>query len=140
MGTDKLIKFDESLLTGVEEMDNQHKKLVEAFNKVYSLIKEGKKEEALKVFIKDLKEYTEFHLKEEEKFLEEINYPEIEKHKRLHQQFRKIVFSLEEKIKEGNPESLREAISIAWGWIHVHIAKSDKKYGEYYKNLYKNQS
>ena len=39
-------------------------------------------------------EYTEFHFGEEEKLMESVNYPEIEKHKEKHKEFVKTVADL----------------------------------------------
>jgi hemerythrin len=76
---DLLIEFDDDLLTCVEEMDKQHMKLVALLNNVYEFIREGKKEEALELFEKELLFYVEYHLSEEEKFMEEIGYPDLDK-------------------------------------------------------------
>jgi hypothetical protein len=45
-----MIEFDDNLLTHVEEMDEQHMKLVELLNNTYKLLKEGKKDEAADAF------------------------------------------------------------------------------------------
>ncbi|WP_340695349.1 hypothetical protein [Hydrogenobacter thermophilus] len=42
----ELIKLTEDLLTGVPEMDEDHQMLVDMLNETYSLIAEGKREEA----------------------------------------------------------------------------------------------
>lgn len=130
-----LIKYTNDLITGVEEMDKEHRKLVELFNQVYELMKEGRKQEASEKFIKELKTYVDTHLKHEEEFMESINYPEIDKHKRLHGTFRKLVYALEDKINSGDLSAFRQALAAAWGWIHVHIKTTDRKYGEYYRSI-----
>ena len=43
-----MIEFDDALLTHVDEMDNQHRRLVDLLNDVYTLLKESKREEAIK--------------------------------------------------------------------------------------------
>lgn len=58
-----LIEFDELLLTGVEEMDKEHKNLVEMLNHVYVLLKEGKKEEVFEYFYKEILFYVDPILK-----------------------------------------------------------------------------
>ena len=57
-----MIEFDSSLITHVEEMDKQHLRLVALLNNTYELLKEGRKEEALELFQKELLS--------EEKFME----------------------------------------------------------------------
>ena len=128
-----MIEFDDSLLTHVEEMDKQHMRLVELLNSVYELLKEGKKEEALELFKREILSYTEYHLSEEEKFMEKIGYPELDDHRKVHDMFRREICNLAPYIGKGDPKAFREALAHAWGWIYTHIAKTDKKYGIYAK-------
>ncbi|WP_340695348.1 hemerythrin domain-containing protein [Hydrogenobacter thermophilus] len=77
--------------------------------------------------------YVEYHLTREEKFMETIGYPELERHKKAHENFRKVVFDLVHHIEEGELHAFKEALAMAWGWLVGHIGKVDKKYGEYAK-------
>jgi hemerythrin len=128
-----MIEFDSNLLTHVEEMDEQHSKLVELLNNTYKLLREGKKEEAVQLFKSELIAYVEHHLSEEEKFMEEIGYPELEQHRKVHELFRKEVYNLAPHVENGDPKAFKQALSLAWGWLYNHIAKTDKKYGIYAK-------
>ncbi len=128
-----MIEFADDLITHVEEMDQQHMRLVELLNNTYELLKEGRKEEAMKLFKDELLAYTEYHLSEEEKFMEKIGYPELESHKKVHEIFRREIQNLAPYVEKGDPKAFREALSYAWGWLYNHIARTDKKYGIYAK-------
>jgi hemerythrin len=128
-----MIEFDGNLLTHVKEMDEQHMKLVELLNSTYKLLKEGKKEEALELFEKEILSYVEHHLSEEEKFMEKIGYPELDQHRKVHKLFRREIYNLAPLIENGDPKAFRQALSLAWAWLYNHIAKTDKKYGIYAK-------
>ena len=132
-----LIEFSQDLVTGVEDMDREHRELLGLFNRIYGLMKAGRKEEAREFFIKELTSYVETHLRHEEEFMESIDYPELEKHKRLHITFRKVVYQLREKLESGDAEAFRQALAVAWGWIHTHIKNSDRRYGEYARRCLK---
>ncbi|MFN3814518.1 MAG: bacteriohemerythrin, partial [Aquificaceae bacterium] len=80
-----MIVFDESLRLGIEEMDAEHKTLVDMLNHLQSLLKEGKRTEAMHYFNEVLLSYVETHLSHEEAFLEQIGYPELESHKKIHE-------------------------------------------------------
>jgi hemerythrin len=133
MINDVLIEFNDNLLTHVEEMDKQHMRLVALLNNVYEFLKEGKKEEALELFEKTLLWYVDYHLSEEENFMEEIGYPELDKHKKAHDIFRREIYNLISYIKSGDPKAFRQVLAYAWSWLYTHIAKADKKYGIYAK-------
>ena len=128
-----MIEFDDNLLTHVEEMDKQHMRLVALLNNVYELLRERNREEALELFKRELLSYVEYHLSEEEKFMEKIGYPELDNHRKAHEIFRREIYNLASYIENGDPKAFREALSYALGWIYKHIAKTDKKYGIYAK-------
>jgi hemerythrin len=128
-----IIEFDDSFLTHVKEMDKQHIRLVALLNNVYELLKEGKREEALELFKREILSYVEYHLSEEEKFMEKIGYPELDQHRKVHDMFRREIYNLAPYIEEGDQKAFKEALSYAWGWLYNHITKTDKKYAIYAK-------
>lgn len=128
-----ILELTEDLKTGVEEMDKDHQRLVELLNKVYELLKEGKSSEAEEFFSKELVAWVEYHLAREEKFMQAIGYPEFERHKKAHENFRKVILDLLPHVEKGNHHAFRESLALAWGWLAGHIGKVDKKYGEYAK-------
>ncbi len=128
-----LIEWTAELETGVEEMDRQHKKLIALMNHVYELLRGGKREDACMLFHEGLLAYVEKHLSEEEEFMKKIGYPDYEKHLRLHETFRKEVQRLHSSVRAGDPQAFARELSFVWGWIYTHIAKADRKYGEFYR-------
>ncbi len=116
-------------------MDEEHKTLVAMLNRVYELLKEGKREEACAYFVDTLMDYVETHLSHEEAFMERIGYPELERHKKAHEMFRKEVGKLCDPIKSGDMKEFASALSLCWGWLFSHIQKADRKYGEYARAL-----
>ena len=66
-------EFDESLVTGNEMIDSQHKELIDKINKLLDSC-ETSKDKVVSVKTLDyLADYTEFHFGEEEKLQEEIS-------------------------------------------------------------------
>ncbi len=130
-----LIEWSEMFKTGVEEMDSQHKVLINMINHVHNLLEAGKREEAKEYFRKEIVAYVEEHFSCEEKFLESINYPELETHKKAHENFRKIMMQALRKVEEGDEHEFQTCIALAWSWLYSHILKVDSKYGKYYKSM-----
>ena len=122
-------EFDESLVTGNEMIDSQHKELIAKINSlVESCEKDGGKVAAIKM-LDYLAEYTEFHFNAEEKLQEEIEYPGIEEHKKQHQELYRVVDELHEMLEE---QVNRNVIQ----WLYKHIKGFDRSVAEY-KNLRK---
>lgn len=132
-------EFDESLVTGNEMIDSQHKELIAKINSlVESCEKDGGKIAATKM-LNYLAEYTEFHFHAEEKLQEEIAYPGIEEHKKQHQELYKVVEELHEMLEEqeGPTEAFVEQVNKnVIQWLYKHIKGFDRSVAEY-KNLRK---
>nr|WP_317379272.1 hemerythrin family protein [uncultured Faecalimonas sp.] len=132
-------EFDESLVTGNEMIDSQHKELIAKINSlVESCEKDGGKIAATKM-LNYLAEYTEFHFNAEEKLQEEIAYPGIEEHKKQHQELYKVVEELHEMLEEqeGPTEAFVEQVNKnVIQWLYKHIKGFDRSVAEY-KNLRK---
>ena len=132
-------EFDESLVTGNEMIDSQHKELIAKINSlVESREKDGGKVAAIKM-LDYLAEYTEFHFNAEEKLQEEIEYPGIEEHKKQHQELYRVVDELHEMLEEqeGPTEEFVEQVNRnVIQWLYKHIKGFDRSVAEY-KNLRK---
>ena len=132
-------EFDESLVTGNEMIDSQHKELIAKINSlVESCEKDGGKVAVIKM-LDYLAEYTEFHFNAEEKLQEEIEYPGIEEHKKQHQELYRVVDELHEMLEEqeGPTEEFVEQVNRnVIQWLYKHIKGFDRSVAEY-KNLRK---
>lgn len=126
-----ILKFDDGLKTGVPHMDEEHETLITLLNRVGMLLKNGERDKAVDFFKNTLTNYVEIHLKNEEAFMESIGYPHLEEHKKIHDIFRKEVQRLLPAIEGGDYHAFTQALALSWGWLYNHIAKTDKKYGEY---------
>jgi len=134
-----MIEFTDELKTGIDIFDEHHKRLIELINQTYNLLRDGKREEAMRVFTDEVVAYMEYHLTKEEEFMRSIGYPEYEQHKKAHEIFRKEILRLKPAIESGDVEAFRQKLAFVWGWLYTHIAKTDKKYGKYYEQLLKRQ-
>ena len=65
-------EFDESLVTGNEMIDAQHKELIDKINKLLDSCETGEGKVAAIKTLDFLADYTEFHFGEEEKLQAEI--------------------------------------------------------------------
>jgi len=128
-----LFDWDEKLSVGNEEIDTHHKKLIQLFNEVGTLI-DAKEETPLYSTIKVLSElnlYTIFHFRKEEKLMEAAHYPLLEEHKKLHDNFIKKVQELKDNYIENDPLINYEMYNYLSEWIIHHIMQVDSKYRDY---------
>lgn len=130
-------EFDESLVTGNEMIDGQHKELIDKINKLVACCEQGGgKLEAIKM-LDYLSDYTEFHFGAEEKLQEEISYPGIEEHRKQHADFKQAVSELHEMLEEeeGPSDAFVAAVNKnVIDWLYRHIKGFDRSVAEY-KNM-----
>ncbi len=119
---------------GVEHIDEQHKKLFELADKAYMLLKDEftiDKYDKIVEILNELKEYTIFHFKSEEEYMESINYKRMFTQKIEHDRFIK---SLEEidltHVDQNQDESLVKMLEFLNQWLTEHILKNDKLIGQ----------
>ncbi|HII59338.1 TPA: bacteriohemerythrin [Methanocaldococcus jannaschii] len=130
----EIIKWSKDFETGIKAFDDEHKILVKTLNDIYNLLNEGKRDEAKELLKRRVVNYAAKHFKHEEEVMEKYGYPDLERHRKTHEIFVKTVIEkLLPKIEEGSENDFRSALSFLVGWLTMHIAKPDKKYGEWFK-------
>ncbi|MEA2041021.1 MAG: bacteriohemerythrin [Bacteroidota bacterium] len=100
--TKKLIIWADKYSVGYDEIDNQHKKLVEMINDLHISFTEGKTDKLAEGIVKKMIEYTDYHFKTEEKYFEKYNYSETQLHIEQHLSFVKQVTTFYDEFKKGN--------------------------------------
>ncbi|CAK0751162.1 Bacteriohemerythrin [Gammaproteobacteria bacterium] len=128
----KIFNFEKEFKLGIDIIDNEHVILVDMLNDVYSKIKEGNKSEACKSFNDTLAAYVHEHFANEEKFMEEIGYPDLPGHRKIHENFKKSVEKLKYQIELCDETAFRNALNDTFSWIINHIGKTDRKYALFY--------
>jgi hemerythrin len=137
-----LIDWTDKMSVGVEEIDEQHKKLVGIINHLHDSLKTNSFKEELKIIFMELIDYTKYHFEAEEKIMEEAGYEDLESHKKQHQKFVNKLLRMKDRCYMGKEEISVELSSFLSSWMLGHILRSDKDYTEVVLNSdwYKNQN
>ena len=127
-------EFDESLVTGNEMIDGQHKELIDKINKLLDSCETSKDKIVAVKTLDYLADYTEFHFGEEEKLQESIGYPGIEQHKKEHDKLRQVVQDLYDMLEEEEGPSdafVAKVNEKVTEWLYYHIKTFDRSVAEY---------
>ena len=119
--------------TGIQLLDNQHKKLIKMITMLEDSIEKGNTEETIAIVIKSLVFYAKWHFAEEEKVMEKLGYTEIDIHKNYHKLFIEQLVGKLMALKEDRSISAYEIISMLKKWFVKHIMVEDRKIGQAYK-------
>jgi len=131
------IVWTPDLSVGVKHIDDQHKIWFEKANSLFEAGKAQRAKEYIDTMIDFLDEYTKQHFRDEEAYMEEIGYPEIDAQRRAHASFIANLAKLKSDYNKsgGNILVIINANKIVIDWLSNHIRKMDKKIGEYVKTL-----
>jgi hemerythrin len=129
-----VLEFDDSLITGNSEIDAQHKELISRISNFVASCEEGTgKVKAIKM-LDYLEEYTNFHFSAEEKLQEDADYPELENHKKKHEEFKKSLKELYDYLEESEgptDDFVAQVQKNVVDWLFNHIKSFDRSVAEY---------
>lgn len=130
--------FTERYRTGIELIDDEHRRLFEIIREVNELINaellHDKYDEIMRL-LEELKNYTEFHFSDEEKLMESIGYPGLDAQRRAHAAFVERLVEIDlsdlDAMDNNQQEYLNDLIRFLLGWLSTHILGTDRKIGDY---------
>jgi len=130
------IEWTSSLSVHNEELDAQHRELIQIYNNLHNSLMNDTLEGTVKTKMATLDalvNYISFHFNAEEKFLESIGFPEFAQHRRKHLEFGQRIKTYQADIVEGRMVLSTSLMKLMRNWIIDHIATEDKKYADFYR-------
>jgi len=113
---------------GIQEIDEQHKKLVALINDLYSAIVRKSNQEELAKVIEAVVDYTKVHFAIEECLLRMFEYDEYTLHKRGHDLFVEKISSIDQRFRAGDTSVSMELFCLLRDWLIQHIQEKDTQY------------
>jgi hemerythrin-like metal-binding protein len=129
--TMSLITWNDQLTVGIEEIDQQHHKLVQLINGLHNHMLAGDASEIMNKVLDRVIEYTGFHFGTEEQLMLEHDYPDSTAHKLQHKELVDTALALQAKLKSGNAHLTMETMHFLQDWLQHHILGSDKKFADF---------
>ncbi|MHB8062304.1 MAG: bacteriohemerythrin [Ruminiclostridium sp.] len=129
------IQWRNSYAIGIKEIDDQHKKLFEAIDKLFTACAQGKGKEEVGNTLTFLEDYTKVHFSDEQKLHIKYDYPEKASHRDIHEKFLKNFSELKKQFeKEGAGVLFISTVNkTVLEWLIQHIGNSDKAFAAYVK-------
>lgn len=129
------MKWDESLSTGVELIDEQHKKWIEYLGNVHSAIEDQRGMPHVSNALDFLVDYTQLHFSTEEKAMSETGYAGLSDHRAKHEELQGTLDELLVDFRDdGVTEKLSRAIGTFLGnWLRDHIRDVDRAFAAFLK-------
>lgn len=130
------IHWQASFATGVDEIDEQHRILINTLNGANNLLTDASSLQVLDQITKDLLSYALYHFEAEEELMHASGYAEampeeMRQHLDEHRKFSATVVGVREKIQGGHRVPRDELLSFLNNWLVDHILQTDKKLGTF---------
>lgn len=129
----ELFPWTSRFVLGIDEIDNQHKKLVALVNKLHQAMKNKSGAARAEGILDELAEYTVYHFGCEEDLFDRYQYPATVEHKKMHKELVDQVVQLQADLKSGKAGLSMDLMQFLTGWLRDHILIRDKAYVPFLK-------
>ncbi|MCX8025331.1 MAG: bacteriohemerythrin [Thermanaerothrix sp.] len=126
-----MFKWNPIYSIGVEQYDEQHKRLFAIAQKLYEAMSAGQGRTVLNNIFDELVDYTRTHFASEETLMERYNYPDYAPHRQQHEELTQQVLELRERFRNGQIALSITVMNFLKDWLRNHIYDSDKRYGQF---------
>ncbi len=131
------LEWSEEYSVGNEEIDNQHKNWIGLYNKLDDMMKQHDHADMRKTkeeVLQEMSKYVDYHFSFEEEYMRSIGFPEVDRHWRLHKDFRNQIYSICRDQQEGRLILNSEVMDTIRNWLVEHIIQEDSKLRAYSNN------
>ena len=127
----KDIVWSNVLSVEVDEIDEDHRKLVNIFNILNHAVAEGESSDYLSAVLEELINCTVWHFSHEERLMLKYGYEDSEEHKAEHQELIKSARKMQQEILQSDKPVADENIEFLERWLTEHILTTDMRLGSY---------
>lgn len=126
-------KWKDSFSIGIDEIDQQHRLLLEYLNDCHQQVSVGKRSEIDPSLIDGLKAYAATHFQFEESLMRSIGYPKLGHQEQQHKYFESQIAEFENAVTGGAGGTAESVLAFLRDWFLKHILEQDKGFISYVK-------
>ncbi len=124
------VEWSDEFSTGIEEIDGEHKRLLELLNALHDAVEAGCTHERIDKALDALKLYGIYHFAREEELFLSTDYPDAERHRGQHRALAITVNEICEDFRLGGSDALpRQVLDFLKNWLLDHFMGADRSFG-----------
>ena len=127
----KDIVWSNTLSVEVDEIDEDHHRLVDLFNMLAHSVSNGDKPDYIDALLEELISCTAWHFRHEERLMVRYDYEDLQEHKAEHQELIESARELQGKCQQEGVQISSDDIEFLETWLTSHIFTTDMKLGSY---------
>ncbi len=121
-----LFVWEDKYKIGIDELDQDHKGLVNLINDLYEAMQDGSGGALLLPIFSALRHYTETHFAKEEKYMIDSKAPNQDQHFQEHKQMTTKLADLESRHRKGEAAISLQTLTFLRDWLKTHICVIDQ--------------
>ena len=121
-------------LVGFEEIDAQHRTWIQIYNRLEDAVLTGEEsvENGFHVrILKEILDFTRIHFATEEDLMDDYDYPDASRHRRLHKDFNQEIYESYRQAMGGEPLLNSELMKLVRNWFLTHTSSEDVRAFQY---------
>jgi len=126
-----LFEWNDSFLTGIGEIDEQHRRLVALIDEFYGTMQTTAPQAAMVRLLRGVLEYTRTHFATEEGWMRKYSYPGLDAQIAQHAHFVEKVQNITDRFIRGELVLSLELTGFLRDWLSQHILGTDQEMGQF---------
>lgn len=131
------LEWNDDLLTGIQEIDSQHKMIFEYANELHEHLVMGEGNTLIDSAIAKVVDYAKIHFRAEEHYMKERGYPALAEHQDEHKLFVDKVALFTTRARSNKPLLARDILLFLGSWYTNHISVTDGAFAAYMMKHYR---
>ena len=127
----KDLAWGEILSVDVDEIDEDHRKLLDIFNLLNHALEDAEPAEYVAALLEELINCTIWHFSHEERLMLRHGYAEIDQHRAMHQELIRGARELQQNLRQAGKSVAEEDLVFLERWLTEHILTDDRRLGDY---------
>lgn len=121
-----LVEWDDTLFLGIQQIDEDHEKLVEILNRCYRAMLLNDHRHEFEAIVAELRDYTQYHFQTEQILMEGLAYPDAPSHAAAHLKFAQAINNFQERFQAGESFVALDLLVFLKEWLVNHIQRTDR--------------
>ena len=131
----KDLVLDQTLIIGVDEIDDDHGKLVNLFNILNQSVAEDADSRYIEAVLEELINCTVWHFSHEERLMLKYGYDAYDAHREEHQDLIDSIKELQKKFLQTGKIDEKDDLEFLERWLTEHILVADIRLGAFLINV-----
>lgn len=132
----KDIQWSKILSVGVDEIDEDHRKMIDIFNVLNQATQTKESQDYLRAVLEELINCTVWHFSHEERLMIKHKYPDYQAHRDEHRDLIASAKELQHEILHSGAALAEDQIRFLERWLTEHILTTDQKLGNWLNEIH----